>query len=462
MYLTTLLLSIVTTTGTGGQNDQIQELKRMVSELRDEVSKLKNQDTNWISKQRADELRNLVHDVLADADTRSSLLGDGATAGYDGGFFITSDDNNWKLKINGQLQSRWLYNKASNQNLLAAPLTPLEDSQHGFEQRRTKVKFSGHVIDPSWQYKISTTWGRAGGSITEDAYIQKKFEDGSWFKFGQFKANFLRENIVSSSKQLSVDRSMLDNAFTYGWTQGFEFGWKNDDVKLLVQYTDGPNQNNTAALQDSVDAWVARAEFRFGEAGWKDFDYLTSKDGADRGLLIGVAYQTFDIDTLDNTNNIEYGNTDAFESRGWTVDASWRGDGWNIFGYLVNSTGDGFNGVGEQDSNGWLVQGGFMFNENLELFAQYQEGDIKDATFLNGSNDMDAFRIGFNYWPVAGNSNIKWTTDIAWAGTAIADDADAGSGIAAADWVGTGNGWRQDAGLNDDQMLIRTQLQLLF
>ena len=430
MYLTTCILSIVATTG--GQNDQIQELRQMVEELKDEVAQLKNQESDWLSEHRTNEIRNLVHDVLADANTRTNLLGEGTPAGYSSGFFITSADSNWKLKINGQLQARWLYNEASNQNAFnTAGVGPLENIQHGFEQRRTKINFSGHVLDPSWTYKFSTTWGRAGGSNTEDAWISKKFDDGGWFKFGQFKANFLRENIVSSSKQLTVDRSMLNNAFTYGWTQGIELGWSDDDVKLLVQYTDGPNQNNTAALQDSVEAWVARAEFRFGDAGWKDFGYLTSKKGANSGLLVGVSYQTFDIDTPVNTNNIVYGNTDAFESRGWTVDATLRGDGWNIFGYVVDSAGKGFNGVGEQDSDGWLVQGGIMMNENTELFVQYQEGEINNATFQDGSNNMSALRVGFNYWPISDSNNIKWTTDIAWAGDARADDA--GSGIAAAD-----------------------------
>lgn len=456
MFVTTAILA--TTALTSGQETQIEVLTELVQELRHEVSELKSDtSTNWLNDQRADEIRSLVHDVLADADSRASLQGSSAQAGYDGGAFLVSSDGNWKLKINGQIQARWLYNKASDQNLLAAPL---ENSQYGFEMRRTKVRFSGHILDPSWKYKITTTWGRGGGSNTEDAYIQKKLDNGSWFKFGQFKSNFLRENIVSSSKQLTVERSMLDNAFTYGWTQGIEFGWKNEDVRLTAQYTDGPNQSNSAALRDPVDAWIVRGEFRFGDAGWKDFDYLTSKNGAKNGLLLGIAYQNFDIDTLDNTNDIEYGNAAAFSSNGWTVDASWRGDGWNVFGYYVDATSKGFNDVGKQDSSGWLIQAGVMMNDNLELFGQYQEGNIKDATFANGSDDMDAIRIGFNYWPIAGSNNVKWTTDVAWAGKSLA--AGGGSGISSADWDSSGNGWRGDQGLNDDQMLIRTQLQLLF
>ncbi|MBT4529605.1 MAG: hypothetical protein HOC27_00225, partial [Phycisphaerae bacterium] len=202
----------------------------------------------------------------------------------------------------------------------------------------------------------------------------------------------------------------------------------------------------------------------------KDFNYLTSKMGADRGLLIGVAYQNFDnnastaVDGAGNPTSIEYGNADAFKSDGWTVDASWRGDGWNLFGYYVTSDGENFANTLEQQSDGWLVQAGFMVNANTELFGQYQEGNIDSATWANGSNDMDAFRVGFNYWPVSGNNAVKWTTDVAWAGKSLAAGGAGAStsGIAVADWDSTGNGWRGDQGTNDNQMLLRTQLQLLF
>ena len=94
-------------------------------------------------------------------------------------------------------------------------------------------------------------------------------------------------------------------------------------------------------------------------------------------------------------------------------------------------------------------------NENIELFAQYQKGEVDDE-----SMDMDAFRIGFNYWPTAGSNNVKWTTDLAWAGKTLTDGS--GGGNSSADWVSSGNGWRTDNAGEKEQMLLRTQLQLLF
>ena len=54
------------------------------------------QNADWLTEQRSDEIREIVQDVLADADTRASLQGSNMAAGYDDGFVISSSDGNWK------------------------------------------------------------------------------------------------------------------------------------------------------------------------------------------------------------------------------------------------------------------------------------------------------------------------------------------------------------------------------
>ena len=432
-----------------GQSNEVKELRDLVNELREEVDELKyDKENNWLDETRAEEILALVNSVLTDAEKRTSLQGGYVPAGWDKGPYFTSADGNFRLNIGAQLQVRWLYNDAEG----------LPENR-GLELRRTKVMFSGHIFDPSWEYKIVPTWGRGGNSNTEDAWITKSFENGSWLKAGQFKGGFLRESIVSSGKQLGVERSMLDNAFTYGWVQGVNYGYMNSDMKLTVQYLDGPGSTNTTALAPATNAWALRAEFKFGEASWGDFGSLTSVNGGKDGFMVGVGYQNLDTDGP----TVEYGNAQIDKSTGWTVDASWRGGGWNIFVFGVETEGEVKATGVTQDSSGWLIQGGFMVNDNTELFAQIQEGTIDgNPTFAaGGSADMSAMRIGFNYWPIAGSNTIKWTTDAAWTGDSIADGG-AVSGAASADWAVTGNGWRRDSGTNNDQFLLRTQLQLLF
>ncbi|MHC5023167.1 MAG: hypothetical protein ACYTGG_04565, partial [Planctomycetota bacterium] len=80
---------VATTTAMVAASDQptVEDLQAQIKELRSEVAQLRSgNDENWLTEARADEIRGLVYDVLADADTRSSLLQGGAAAGYDGGF----------------------------------------------------------------------------------------------------------------------------------------------------------------------------------------------------------------------------------------------------------------------------------------------------------------------------------------------------------------------------------------
>src|SRR2546426_4285979 len=86
----------------GDQTGIIEELRNMVQNLQQQVDDLKSaSNDNWLTQKRAEEIRSLVQDVLADADTRASLLESGVMAGWDKGFFIGSADGNWRLNIAG-------------------------------------------------------------------------------------------------------------------------------------------------------------------------------------------------------------------------------------------------------------------------------------------------------------------------------------------------------------------------
>src|SRR5688500_14682619 len=58
------------------------------------------QNQNWLTEHRANEIRGLVQDVLADADTRASLLQAGVASGYDDGFVISDSAGDWLLRTN--------------------------------------------------------------------------------------------------------------------------------------------------------------------------------------------------------------------------------------------------------------------------------------------------------------------------------------------------------------------------
>ena len=172
VHLLGSLLAAATASGapeaTANSDQEIVELRSMVETLRGEVDQLRAEsDDSWLTQQRSEQIRSLVTDVLADADTRASLQGDGSTSGYSGGFYIRSADNAFAMKINGQIQARYMYNDAKEQA-----------ADYGFEVRRLKLKFHGHVIDESWTYSLAVINQRdsqgnaSAGFYAEDAWIQ--------------------------------------------------------------------------------------------------------------------------------------------------------------------------------------------------------------------------------------------------------------------------------------------------
>ena len=90
-----------------------------------------------MTEQRAAQIRELVYDVLADADTRASLLSNGLQAGWNDqlGFFLSDSNGRFLLRIMGLMQLRYVYSYRYNP----------DNGRGGFENTRTKLTFRGYV-----------------------------------------------------------------------------------------------------------------------------------------------------------------------------------------------------------------------------------------------------------------------------------------------------------------------------
>ena len=103
-------------------------------------------------------------------------------------------------------------NGITTTNQGATTTVPKAD-EWGFENRRTKIAFTGFVVDPSWTYEMQLVMNRTTGTLTagsqalaannvvgsvENLWMEKDFGNGVSVKIGQFKSPFLREELVSS------------------------------------------------------------------------------------------------------------------------------------------------------------------------------------------------------------------------------------------------------------------------
>jgi len=170
--------------------DQNSDLAAEVANLKAQIAEMKNaQGDAWLTEQRAAEIRGIVTDVLADADTRSSLQGSGAGAGYNGGFFMSSSDGNYSMKVNVLQQIRWTFNDRSG--------TGNNNQSWGFENKRSRLSFGGNMVDSTWSYKVAYYFAysndvefNGASPVLADAMVAKDLGNGLSLTVGQFKLPF--------------------------------------------------------------------------------------------------------------------------------------------------------------------------------------------------------------------------------------------------------------------------------
>ncbi len=415
-------------------------LRTRVAELEATVAELQgNQGDNWLTEQRADEIRGLVQDVLADADTREAFLMQRG-GGYDDGFVIGG--GNFSLKINGQMQIRYVWNDADGATSFGG-----DDHRWGFENTRTKLMFSGNVINSQWGYYLEGNFGRDGGEFEiDDAWISYDYGNGLSMTVGRYKDPLLREEMVHSSKQLAVERSMVGEFFTNDRVQGLMVYYDADAFRAWGSVSNGPTGDSagTFSTEDTEIAFTARVEGLIS-GNWDQFDDFTSPQNDEMGIMLGGAFH-YSVE--------EYGTAtiDELEITVLTVDISAELGGMNFFGALMYRTLDDDAAV-DFDQTGVVLHGGYYMTEDWEIFGRYEWADTDDP----GDDDISILTVGVNYYlGGSGSGGVKWTTDV---GIGLDGIPGFAAGTAGDQDI---TGFREDGPGEDGQFVLRSQLQLTF
>jgi hypothetical protein len=436
----TLAGTVAGVAGAGtGNDDSMSSLLAEVSALRERVAELEG-TSNRDAEVRREEIRGIVSDALADADSRTSMLQSGMAAGHDGGFFLQSGDGNFRLNLKGQLQLRFVASLQDNSGG--------DDTVSGFENTRTRVSFGGHVVDPSWKYFIWAGWTGNGSALLLDAWVSKDLGNGWSIKAGQFKLPTWQEWSVSETRQQFVERSVLDARFGQLYSQGVMASYSSDTIRAHVAFSDGLRTWNTPYNASGASgvgydvgtefALTGRVEMLLG-GNWANVADFNGFKGDEATYVVGggIHYQKDASGTVANETEVTEFN----------LDANLQFDGANVFAAVIWRTLDDNNAV-DRDELGILVQGGYFLADDLELIARYEYGDLDGGGGAAG-DDLGIITVGATkYWNRHG---LKWTTDVGFA----MDPVDAA-------WGGAGRGYRGDAVDQDGQVVIRSQLQLLF
>lgn len=463
------------------QQAQIQQLKQQVGPDAEE---------RWLNERRAEEIKSLVREVLADAATRASLLENALVAGHSGQFFfLASEDGNYFLRIEGLLQGRFIYNhRETSPDLVLSPEAGNaggDRNEAGFEIARTKLEFSGHVGSPRLQYLVRIGVDREDNEVLgERVVLGYQFTDDLTLWGGEDKAPFLREEITGPAQQLAVERSLMNEIFTAGYVQGLWITWHAlEEISLAVSINDGfrsgeaDNEANSVNLiatnpkathkpffDDRADfAITARADFK-AAGDWRQWEDFSAWPDEELAVFVGVATH-FELGDGESGSVNELNEDDDFLV--WTLDGSMEWGGFNLFaaiaGFHTGLDGSASDIINNLDMYGAVIQAGYMvIPAKLEPFARFEWIDL-DGNIDEGddTDQMVLLTLGANYY--LNRHRAKFTFDVLWLFNQLPDSEWLGIQSNFANDAGLGAlGLRQDQFRRDNQVVIRGQFQVLF
>ena len=345
------------------------------------------------------------------------------------------------IKVGVQIQARYQYNKRDDSALGD------DDTTMGFSMRRVKVGIEGKITD-NMKGKVKFAFSRSSGAAAlEDAYVKWTINDDVTLKIGQFKQGLIREENISSSKQLASDRSAVNETFNQDFSQGIEAHFGGDAWRGLVGFTDGFGTDNTAfnSAAEADYALNARVEFLFGEAEWSQFKQFTSFRGSNQGSMLGAGIA---MQSMGNTNPTPV----ETEMTTGTIDYSFVSDGWNFYLAGVWQNTDPAAGAATDDY-GLIAQGGMFVSDQDELFARW-DVVMADESNAPADNDFNSLTFGWNHYMIPESHAAKFTLDVNYYLEATSDNAIVSTSAS--------GGHNLQASTEDGQVGITAQMQLLF
>ncbi len=451
----------------GDVQSELQALKARINELE------AKQNENWLTEERASQIKGLVQEVIADAKTRGQFADGDVAAGYKNGFFIQSTDKNNKLVINGWAKFRYTYGRAENKanNNGNSGITNSDenrDNTSGFEVRNFRVSFAGNVVTPDLTYKIELQADRGSDLKYSDAYVAYKFSDLFNVKTGSYKAPFAKSTLISDTSLGLLTRSEALVPFDASRQIGVSL--YGDIIKDTLGYevavtngtsAGGNNGSNTGSVNnfDNRPALYARTQWA-GSGTIKDFadESDLRKDNSNFIWMLGGAlgYESHnkvrEATTTPGWGGVNGSNFQNSAALGdvyrATVDwsAKWQGWSFNTAGYFqqVNQSIRNTNSANAtSDSSGFQFGGYgqigyFIIPQKLEVL-----GRVSSISSEGPSDSAQFYTIGANYY-LAGQ-NAKISTDI----TFVPSE----SAVAGSDG---------DIYLNNEAFVYRLQFQLKF
>ncbi len=449
---------------------QLNHVEAVNAEVRLELDAAQaDLNDGWLDDQRAAQVASLVQEIINHADTRTNLRGDGLMMGWSNGFFLASADGRHRLNVSGMMQARYTASWVGEDNP-----RPIDDWQSGFDIPRVRFDISGQIANPNMSYLIQAGWGRLdpdhmtnNDSVIDqrlwEVWAKMKIADNLALKVGQFKLPFTRETLVDASRQLAIEKSLVDHRLGLEMSTGVELVWSNRDRRFFLAFTNGSGAllwSNTifnkpttmppwpALSRDTSYSFTLRHEWKLS-GNWEQFNQFTSPPGKSKGTMIGVAGHRQNLER--ESEDVVGGFPDG-TAYGLTADLSLLLDGASFFVSGTYHHLNGFqlsSGVETMDWYGIVAQGGTYVTNSTELYGRVEVGGLHGLTFISSTNtDLQIMTVGMNHY--LDGQDMKLSADVGYS-----------FGEVTSLFSNSLAGWRADAERHD-QVVIRTQLQVMF
>ena len=271
------------------------DVQQELAALRAEVAEVRRmQDEGWMDEVRAQEVRAIVTDVLADSSTRTNEVGPIWRSPYGGGQRIMSGDGNWTFLTAVTEQVKFVY-----ANAYGGDSDPTDQqTAWGMEQRRLNLIMSGTAIDPSVSYLFMIQYDSQPDRWADNpntfspvyAWVQKDFGDGWTVMVGNQNIPWDLQTSFLEGCSLTVgDYSIFNYRFGAGKQSGAAVSWNGDWFRaaggVFNQINSAqPGWNSQGNLSFAV---AGRAEVKWG-IPWEQISRTSGAAGDLPGLVLGL------------------------------------------------------------------------------------------------------------------------------------------------------------------------------
>lgn len=360
----------------------------------------------------------------------------------------------------------------------------------GFSIPRAQVRLDANIANSQLLAHISFDMGDAegrrgrgrlddGDSGTpqlREAWAQYNFggeQSGYYLKAGQFRSLLLHEEAVRPEFQLAVERTVTNEFFAPGNTQGVALGFVGPHIAWEVSFNDGikflgnrePANTEFNSPFEADYAVTARVDWKLA-GDWSRFEDFTSWRGDEVAARIGAGLhwqRQGDTNPGSAQPDFLFGETLDITNITWTVDAAYESDGWHAFIAYMGHRLEWEYPVSTLifTQHGIVLQAGVFLADHIEVFARY-DSIYLDSTIVDGFGGSEEWyqflTAGMNWYILPRSHAAKFTFDVT---TALSNsdilDIGVNNSIFFPDPTVTGL-----LGGTGEEWIMRAQFQILF